>query len=88
MKGFQNFRPLAFKLEKSVILTKMRKNLRKSPFCYLEKGALELCLAATTKPREIEHSGFFLLDHNRQTRVYRLVLGQTGAEKTQFFDGG
>ena len=55
---------------------KIRKNRRKSQFRYLEKGALELHRAATTKPRQIERSGFFLLDHNGQTRVYRLVPGQ------------
>ena len=53
---------------------KIRRNRRKSQFRYLEKGALELYRAATTKPRQIERSGFFLLDHNGQTRVYRLVL--------------
>ena len=53
---------------------KIRQNRRKSQFRYLEKGALELYRAATTKPRQIERSGFFLLDHNGQTRVYRLVL--------------
>ena len=53
---------------------KFRRNRRKSQFRYLEKGALELYRAATTKPRQIERSGFFLLDHNGQTRVYRLVL--------------
>ena len=34
-----------------------------------------LCRAATTKPRQIERSGFFLLDHNGKTRIYRLVSG-------------
>ena len=46
------------------------KNCQKSQFRYLE-----LCRAATIKPRQIELSIFFLLDHNKQTRVYRLVLG-------------
>ena len=36
-------------------------------FCYLEKGVLELHQAATIKPRKIERSVFFLLDHNGQT---------------------
>ena len=54
---------------------KIRRNRRKSQFRYLEKGALELYRTATTKPRQIECSGFFLLDHNGQTRVYRLVSG-------------
>ena len=53
---------------------KIRRNRRKSQFRYLEKGALELYRAATTKPRQIERSGFFLLDHNGQDRVYRLVM--------------
>ena len=56
---------------------KIRQNRRKSHFCYLEKGALELYLAAMTKPRQIERFGFFLLDHNGQTRFYRLVSGQS-----------
>ena len=54
---------------------KIRRNRRKSQFRYLEKGALELYRAATTKPRQIERSVFFLLDHNGQTRVDRLVSG-------------
>ena len=33
----------------------------------LEKCALELCRTATIKPRQIEYSVFFLLDHNGQT---------------------
>ena len=33
----------------------------------LEKCALELFRTATIKPRQIERSGFFLLDHNGQT---------------------
>ena len=45
---------------------KIRKNRRKSQFRYSEKGALELRRAATTKPRQIERSGLFLLDHNGQ----------------------
>ena len=40
------------------------------------KGVIELCQAATIKPRQIECSGFFVVDHNGQTRVYRLVSGQ------------
>ena len=31
------------------------------------------------KPRQIELSGFFLLDHNEQTQIYRLVSGQSDA---------
>ena len=34
-------------------------NFAKSLFRYLEKRVLELCLAATIKPRQIERSGFF-----------------------------
>ena len=34
-----------------------------------------LCRAATTKPRQIERSSFFLVDHNDQTRIYRLISG-------------
>ena len=55
---------------------KIRKNRRKYQLRYLKKGALELYRAATTKPRQIERSVFFLVDHNGQTRVYRLVSGQ------------
>ena len=44
-----------------------------SQFCYLEKGVLKLCRAAMIKPRKIERSVFFLLDHNGQTQDYRLV---------------
>ena len=38
---------------------KIRQNRRKSQFRYLEKGALKLSQAATTKTRQIERSGFF-----------------------------
>ena len=34
-----------------------------------------LCRAATTKPRQIERSSFFLLDHKGKTRINRLVSG-------------
>ena len=43
----------------------------------LKKCALELCWTATIKPRQIERSGFCLLDHNGQTWIYRLVSGQS-----------
>ena len=33
------------------------------------------CRAATTKPRQIERSSFFLLDHKGKTRIYRVVSG-------------
>ena len=55
----------------------------------MEKGALELRWAATTKPRQIELSGFLLLNHNGQT--LQTGLGTTiclDAEKTRFSDGG
>ena len=55
-------------------------------FLYLEKGALELCRAATIKLRQIEHSGFFLLDHNGQTWIYRLVWGLTEVRFRRNFD--
>ena len=43
----------------------------------LEKCILKLHRTATIKPRQIERSVvLFLLDYNRQTRVYRLVSGQ------------
>ena len=48
-----------------------------------------LCRAATTKPRQIERSGFFLLDHNGKTRIYRLVPGSFDVplrRKTRFSD--
>ena len=43
---------------------------------FFEKCVLELCRTTMIKPRQIERSGVFLLDHNGQTRVYRLVSGQ------------
>ena len=46
---------------------------------FFEKCVLELCRTAMIKPRQIERSGFFLLDHNGQTRIYRLVSGQLDA---------
>ena len=57
-------------------LLKISKNRRKSQTRYLEKGVLELCWATRIKPRQIERSGYFLLDCNWQTRVYGLVSGQ------------
>ena len=56
-------------------MSKIVKDRRKSQFRYLENGVLELRRAAKIKPRKIEPSGFFLLDHNRETRVFRLVWG-------------
>ena len=46
---------------------------------FFEKCVLELCRTAMIKPRQIERSGFFLLDHNGQTWIYRLVSGQSDA---------
>ena len=49
-----------------------------------------LCRAATTKPRQIERSGFFLLDHNGKTWIYRLIPGSFDVplrRKTRFSDG-
>ena len=43
----------------------------------LKKGILEFRRTATIKPRQIELSGFFLLEHNGQTQVYRLFSGQS-----------
>ena len=43
----------------------------------LEKCALELCRSTKIKPRQIERSVFFLLDHNGQAWIYRLVWGPT-----------
>ena len=77
MFKIQNMRVLAYKLvpreffEESVILSKMDKN------CFFGKmHPLELRRTAMLKPRQIERSGFLLLDHNGQTRVNRLVSGQ------------
>ena len=42
----------------------------------MEKGVLEVRWTALIKPRQIECSGFFLLDQNGQTRVCRLVSSQ------------
>ena len=79
MVRIQNMRPLAFKLipwesfEKLIILSKMAENN------FFEKCVLELCRTAMIKPRQIECSGLFLLDHNGQTWIYRLVSGQSDA---------
>ena len=76
MVRFQNMRPSAFKLtpwdffQKLIILSQINKNN------FFEKFILELCRTAMIKPRQIEHSGFFLLDHNGQTQIYRLVSGK------------
>merc|ERR1712081_119283 len=79
MVRIQNMRHLAFKLipcdffEKLINLSKMEEN------DFFEKCVLELCRTAMIKPRHIERSGFFLLDHNGQTQIYRLVSGQSDA---------
>ena len=44
-------------------------------WCHKKTILLELCRAAMTKPWQMEHSGFFLPDHNGQTWIYWLVLG-------------
>ena len=46
---------------------------------FFEKCVLELCRTAMIKPKQKEHSGFFLLDQNKQTQIYRLVSGQSDA---------
>ena len=51
---------------------------------FFEKCVLELCRTAMIKPRQIECSGFFLLDHNGQTQIYRLVSGQRLWRKRDF----
>ena len=43
----------------------IRKNRQKYQFGYLEKGALELCRAAKTKPRLIERFRFFSAEPQR-----------------------
>ena len=76
MVRIQNMRSLAFKLipseffEKLIILSKIDESN------FFEKCVLELCRTAMFKPRQIESSVFFLLDHNGQTQIYRLVSGQ------------
>ena len=86
MVRIQNMRPLAFKLipweffEKLIILSKMDENI------FVEKCVLKLCLTAMIKPRQIEPSGFFLLDSNLQTgfsSIRCLVV-----EKSRFSDRG
>ena len=75
MVRIQNMTPLAFNLipweffEKLIILSKMDEDN------FFKKCVLELCRTAMIKPRQIERSGFFLLGHNRQTQIYRLVRG-------------
>jgi len=66
---------------------------RSKKFKILRFGNLlptRLCRAAKTKPRQIERSSFFLLDHNGKTRIYRLVSGSFDVplqRKTRFSDG-
>ena len=57
--------------EKLIILAKMDKNI------LVEKCVLEL--SQTAMIMQTECSGFFLLDHYGQTRIYRLVSGQVDA---------
>ena len=56
-KGLKSILSSEF-FEDSEILSKIGKNCQKSQFRYLEKGVLELCRAATLKPRKIDHSVF------------------------------
>ena len=59
-------------------------NRQKSQFSYWEKGVLKICTAATIKPRQIERSGFFLLD--QMDSSLQTGLGSTRcsvAEKTE-----
>ena len=66
---------------------KIRQNRQKSQFRYLKKGALELSRAATTKPRQIEHSVFFSTGPQRTNLSLQTGLGSngcSGAEKTRF----
>ena len=46
---------------------------------FLEKCVLKLRRTAMIKPKQIERSVFFLLDHNGQTGIYRLVSGHSDA---------
>ena len=61
-RGNENFRQTA-----------ENRNFKKFTIWYLLPT--RLCRATTTKPRQIERSSFFLLDHNGKTRIYRLVSG-------------
>ena len=63
------------------------KNRQISKFRYLEKGALELYRAATTKPRQIERSGFFSTGPQRTNLSLQTGLESAGCsvvEKTRF----
>ena len=57
------------------------KNLRKSQFRLLEKGVLEHRRAATIKPRKIERSGFFILDHNGSLKKVKKFNGMFPTSK-------
>ena len=52
----------------------IRKNCRKSQFRYLEKGALKLYWAATTKPRQIERSVFFYWTTTDKLKFVRCAI--------------
>ena len=57
------------------------KNLRKSQFRLWKKGVLELSRAARIKPRQIERSGFFLLDTNGSLRKVKKFNGMFPTKK-------
>ena len=66
---------------------KIRQNRQKSYFCYLEKGALKLYRAATTKPRQIEHSVFYSTGPQRTNSSLQTGLRSNGGlvpEKSLF----
>ena len=48
---------------------------------FLEKGVLERRRAAAIKPRKIERSGFFLLDHNGSLRKVKKFNGTFPTKK-------
>ena len=50
----------------------------------MEKGVLELRRAATMKPRKIERSGFFLLDHNGRLRKVKKFNGMFPTKKNSY----
>ena len=70
---------------------KICQNYRKSPLCYLEKGAIELYRAATTKPSQIERSGFFSTGPKWTNSSLQTGLESASCsvvEKKRFSDGG
>ena len=65
---------------------KIHKNLQKSQFDYLEKGALELCHAATTKSRQIERSGFFFYWTSTDKLEFQTGLESAGCSVVEMDD--